>query len=427
MTEQTDRERLQRIALLVSISCVLQISESMIPHPVPGLRLGLANMVALVALVTMGTRAAIEVALYRTLISSLLMGTFMSPTFILSFSAALASTATMGLFHRLSVIRWRYGFSIIGISIAGALTHNLVQLFLAYLILVKHTGIFVLFPWLAIGAVATGWITGLVAGGVCRRLAEGPAATASPASAGAAETAPLEARGYLAGDSFLHRTPAAVKLGALLILAAAVLFCDSGWGFALLFLMLGTCIAAARVPFSAVFGRVRKYAFLVILAVALPLLFNAGVRVLFSIGTFHVTAEGLTTGLTLGLRILFLIAASSLTLMTTAPEEMTAGLTRLLSPLRHVGIPEDRIAAVFTLAWASIPDMWDAARTAIRSEDFRKEAGVRNMIPLISRVIATLCLEATPRGGTGKGALRREGPGFTGEPQAPERARKGGS
>lgn len=426
MTEQTDRERLQRIALLVSISCVLQISESMIPHPVPGLRLGLANMVALVALVTMGTRAAIEVALYRTLISSLLMGTFMSPTFILSFSAALASTATMGLFHRFSVLRRRYGFSIIGISIAGALTHNLVQLFLAYLILVKHTGIFVLFPWLAIGAVGTGWITGLVAGGVCRRLEE-PAATAAPSPAGAAETAPLEARGYMAGDSFLHRSPPAVKLGALLILAAAVLFFAGGWGFALLFLMLGACIAAAKIPFSAVFGRVRKYAFLVILAVALPILFNAGVRVLFSIGTFHVTAEGLGTGLTLGLRILFLIAASSLILMTTSPEEMTAGLTRLLSPLRYVGIPEDRIAAVFTLAWASIPHMWDAARTAIRSENFRKEAGLRNMIPLISRVIATLYLEATPSAGKEEGALRRERPGIKGESPAPDRAREGGS
>ncbi len=420
MTANTERERIYRIALLASISCVLQISESMIPHPIPGLRLGLANMLALVALVSMGVRAALEVAFYRTLISSLLMGTFMSPTFILSFSAAMVATATMGLFHRLSAARWRYGFSIIGVSIAGALTHNMVQLFLAYLILVKHTGIFVLFPWLAIGAVGTGWITGLVAGGVCRRL-ERAEATAPETGVRAGDMGGPEARGYLPGSSPIHRLPAAVKLGALLILSAVVLFVSNRWAFAVLFSLLMAGIATARIPFSAVFCRVRKYAFLVVLAVALPILFNSGVHVAASIGGFHVTAEGLATGLTLGLRILFLIAASALVVMTTSPEETTAGLTRILSPLRCVGVSEDRIAAVFTLAWASFPEIWAAARSAIKSENFRKEAGIRTIIPLISNVIAALYLEATPHGRVWRNAVPRESEAVHGETPASER------
>ena len=421
MTTLNERERIYRIALLVSISCVLQISESMIPHPVPGLRLGLANMLALVAMVSMGVRAALEVALYRTLISSLLMGTFMSPTFILSFSAALVSTAMMGLFYRFSAASWRYGFSIIGVSIAGALTHNMVQLFLAYLILVKHTGIFVLFPWLAIGAVATGWITGLVAGGVCRRL-EGSEATAPQTDAGTGDVEKPEARGYIPGTSPIHRMPAAVKLGALLILATAVLFLSNRWAFAVLFSLLAAGIATARIPFSAVIGRVRKYAFLVVLAVALPILFNTGVRVATTIGGFHVTTEGLSTGLTLGLRILFLIAASSLATMTTSPREMTAGLTKILFPLRRLGGSEERIATVFTLAWASFPEIWAAARSAIRSENFRKEAGVRSMIPLISNVIASLYMEATPDGRLWREAVPQESDALHTDTPTPGRA-----
>ena len=159
-----------QIALLVALSCVLQISESLIPHPIPGLRLGLANLVTLVALVRIGFRPALEIALLRTLVSALIMGTFMSPTFILSFCGAVVSTLVMGLLFQVSRYHRRLGFSILGISIVGALAHNMVQLYLAYLLLVHHSGIFVFFPWLCYGAVGMGWITGAVAAGVCRRL-----------------------------------------------------------------------------------------------------------------------------------------------------------------------------------------------------------------------------------------------------------------
>ena len=86
MVGSSDNSRTYKIALLISISCVLQISESFIPHPIPGLRLGLANMLTLVALVTLGFRAALEIAVLRTVLSAFIMGTFMSPTFVLSFS-----------------------------------------------------------------------------------------------------------------------------------------------------------------------------------------------------------------------------------------------------------------------------------------------------------------------------------------------------
>ncbi|MCP4109706.1 MAG: Gx transporter family protein, partial [Desulfobacteraceae bacterium] len=151
MTESADR-KIYKIAILVAMSCVLQISESMIPHPIPGLRLGLANMLVLVALVFLGFGSALQIAVFRTILSSFIMGTFMSPTFILSFSGALTSTVVMGILFRLSCYHNRYGFSIIGISIAGAFTFNMVQLYLAYILLIKHGGIFVFFPWLCIGA-----------------------------------------------------------------------------------------------------------------------------------------------------------------------------------------------------------------------------------------------------------------------------------
>ncbi len=172
MLDSAENKKTYKIAILVSIASVLQICESFIPHPIPGLRLGLANMLTLVALVTLGFRAALEIAVLRTILSALIMGTFMSPTFILSFLAAVASSLVMGMLYWMSAFHRRYRLSLIGISILGALSHNMVQLCLAYLLLVKHRGIFVFAPWLCIGAVVMGLITGVVARRVCIRLKE---------------------------------------------------------------------------------------------------------------------------------------------------------------------------------------------------------------------------------------------------------------
>ena len=76
----------------------------------------------------------------------------------------------MGLLLHVSGLRIRHGLSIIGISIAGAFSHNMIQLFLAYLILIKHSGIFIFFPWLSVGALVMGYMVGIVSRGVCRNL-----------------------------------------------------------------------------------------------------------------------------------------------------------------------------------------------------------------------------------------------------------------
>jgi len=85
----------RRSAALVATACVLQVAESFIPHPVPGVRLGLANIVTLVTLAELGFAAALEVALLRTVVASLVLGSFLTPGFLLSFFSAAASTAVM--------------------------------------------------------------------------------------------------------------------------------------------------------------------------------------------------------------------------------------------------------------------------------------------------------------------------------------------
>jgi len=171
------KKRIVYISFLIALASVLQIVESLFPHPLPWLRLGLANMITLTSLVIFGYAVAVQVAALRAILSSFLLGTFFAPSFFLSFSGALMSALVMGGVYSLGRMgkgnpspRYPFGFSIVGVSILGALTHNLTQLFVAYFFLVRHKGLFIILPFLIVAAVVTGFITGYGANSLSREM-----------------------------------------------------------------------------------------------------------------------------------------------------------------------------------------------------------------------------------------------------------------
>jgi len=392
MNETKESHSVYKIALLVSISCVLQISESLIPHPIPGLRLGLANVITLIALVTMGLRCALEVTIMRTLLSSFIMGTFMSPTFILSFSAGVISTLVMGFFYWLAFFHRRFRLSIVGISVIGALTHNTVQIYLAYLILIKHPGIFVLFPWLTIGAVFMGWVTGIAAGKVCLKLNEvqGQEVAINKTQI---DYSSLALNNYVSKNTFIHRLPAEIKIATIFILSLAVLIFGNLWFYFGLFIFLAITIIISRTPLIFLFSKMKRYTSLLLISFLFPIFLNHGNHVLLQLAYFKITTEGINTGILFATRIIFLVLASSLLVRTTSPEDLTQGLTRILSPLLPLGISGKRIASILSLSWMAIPIFWEMARNIIRRIDLKKVKNIRNLIPLLSDFIVTLYLE----------------------------------
>lgn len=158
----TGSRRVTNLALLVSIGLVLSIIESSFPPllPVPGAKLGLANIATVIALYVFGPRMALEVTVLRTLLGGLLRGSVVG--LFLSFSGGLVSTLVM---IALFVALGRF-LSIIGVSVAGAVTHNAVQLAGAYL-LVRHAALFYYLPYLILIAVPTGLFVGFAS----RRIA----------------------------------------------------------------------------------------------------------------------------------------------------------------------------------------------------------------------------------------------------------------
>src|SRR5512137_114415 len=132
LTPGREDDRIVRLSILVACASVLQVAESLLPHPIPGVRLGLANIITVIAMVYIGPASAVELAVLRTLVSSMVMGTFLTPTFVLSFAGGVVSALVMILLFRLSG-RGMFSFGLVGISVGGAVSHIATQVALVYL------------------------------------------------------------------------------------------------------------------------------------------------------------------------------------------------------------------------------------------------------------------------------------------------------
>jgi len=146
------------IAKLTAFAIGLHILEAVIPSPLPGVKPGIANIVTLYVLYEYGFATAAWVSLLRVFASSLLLGQFLSPTFILSLSGALMSLGTLYLAQHLP----KKYFSAITLSIFAAFGHITGQLIIVRLWLIPHTGVSYLVPVFALSALIFGLINGLI-------------------------------------------------------------------------------------------------------------------------------------------------------------------------------------------------------------------------------------------------------------------------
>ncbi len=140
--------------LLIALAFVLSYVESLLPvFGIPGVKLGLANLVVVTALYALRPRDALVVACVRILLVGF---TFGSPVSMLySLAGGLLSFVVMALLRRLD------RFSVIGVSVAGGVCHNLAQLAVAAMVLRTPPLVWYL-PVLLVSGVLTGALIGVL-------------------------------------------------------------------------------------------------------------------------------------------------------------------------------------------------------------------------------------------------------------------------
>jgi heptaprenyl diphosphate synthase len=151
--------RVSLLGVLVALALALHVIEAQIPAPLPWVRPGLANLMTLVALLSLGLRAALLVTLLRVVIGSLLVGSFLGPGFLLSLAGGVASTAVMAA---MAPGAWRL-WSPLAVSAAGAVAHGAAQLLaLRALQLLPPGDLSWLVPLVLVPGLVAGLFTGLL-------------------------------------------------------------------------------------------------------------------------------------------------------------------------------------------------------------------------------------------------------------------------
>ena len=151
-------QKMALLGILTAGAIVIAILESFIPSiGIPGVKLGLANIVILIILYELGIVEAIIVNLLRVLVVGLVRGTFLSMGFLMSLTGAAFSLGVMILFYVLIK-----KFSIIGVSVIGSLFHVFGQILIALLFL-GTAYIFLYLPVIALSAIITGVFVGITA------------------------------------------------------------------------------------------------------------------------------------------------------------------------------------------------------------------------------------------------------------------------
>lgn len=148
-------QRLTRLALLTAVALALGWAESFIPTPLPGIKLGLSNTVLLYALYLLDWKSAVMLMLLKVFLSGF---TYAGVSAMLySLGGGVASLAMMLLVRALG----RDGVSLVGVSVVGAVFHNVGQL-LVVAALVSWRSAVVLAPVLLVSGVIMGLVTGLI-------------------------------------------------------------------------------------------------------------------------------------------------------------------------------------------------------------------------------------------------------------------------
>ena len=158
-------KRITLCGVLIALALALSYTERFIPLqmfvPLPGVKLGLANVVTLTALYLLGSRYAFAVLLIRCMMGAFFGGGISGLLF--SLSGGVLAMVVMAFCKKVPI------FSVYGVSILGAAAHNIGQIFAA-MVLLQSYYIAAYLPYLLVVALFTGFAIGAAGAGILRLL-----------------------------------------------------------------------------------------------------------------------------------------------------------------------------------------------------------------------------------------------------------------
>lgn len=152
------------LGVFLALALIFSYVESLIPFyfGVPGMKLGLTNVVVVVLLYLYGPKEAITISVLRIFLAGFMFGNMFS--IVYSLAGGVLSFIVMAILHRTGLLR------MIAVSVCGGVTHNIGQLIVAT-ILVENYNVLLYAPVLILAGIVTGGLIGIAAAEIHKRIA----------------------------------------------------------------------------------------------------------------------------------------------------------------------------------------------------------------------------------------------------------------
>ena len=229
---------------------------------------------------------------------------------------------------------------------------------------------------------------------------------------------------YYPGNSFLHQMDPRAKILCTMIFICAIFLANNPWSYLVVTLFTALCISLSGVPFRLIVKAVKPLWVILVFTLVIHLLTTPGTEI-FRLGPVKITEEGVRNGVFMTLRLVFLIAFSSLLTYTTSPIVLTDGIEALLMPFRRFGVPAHELAMMMTIALRFIPTLLEETDRIMKAQSSRGAdftAGniwqkAKSMVPLLVPLfisafrraddLATAMEARCYRGGEGRTKMHR--------------------
>ena len=170
-------------------------------------------------------------------------------------------------------------------------------------------------------------------------------------------TANISLGQFLPGNSVVHRLDPRTKIFLMGVYIAIVFVVKSLLVFLIPIVLLFAMFAFARVPASYFFSALKPMKWLLVFMFILNLFATPGKTVWLEWQFIRLTQEAVEQAVYITLRLILLVAGTSILTLTTSPIALTDGLEKLMSPLRKLRFPAHELAMMMTIALRFIPTL----------------------------------------------------------------------
>ncbi|HJC73888.1 MAG TPA: energy-coupling factor transporter transmembrane protein EcfT [Candidatus Mediterraneibacter faecavium] len=176
---------------------------------------------------------------------------------------------------------------------------------------------------------------------------------------------------YYPAQSRIHRLDPRVKIVCTLLFLVSLFIQNSLLGYVIATIYLGAVIRLSKVPLKYIVKGLKPIVILLLFTVVMNLFLTRDGETLVHFRIFTITEGGLRTSVFMAVRLMYLVAGSSIMTFTTSPNGLTDGMEKLLHPLNKLNVPVHEVAMMMSIALRFIPILLEETDKIMKAQQAR--------------------------------------------------------